>query len=162
MPNKQQQEQPVICQLCGLRIEAIKGKPQQILDAERTKGIHMDCDKARNNVLRKYGLTFENHVKAFMDSITVLFPQVNEQPPIKLFRLRSSIAENELEALFPHYKAVREIERGAEGVATTPPPKPTAESTGEAAATAAATAAEEEAKAAKPPTQRKRGGAPPP
>ena len=98
-----------VCGLCGENLTHTKGQPKNAYKYEIQNGVHAQCQRTHEGILKKYRLSQSEYMSAVFEGLFALFPEMSETKAVNDFESRKKKAEEEIEIAFPNLK---KAERG--------------------------------------------------
>jgi len=100
-----------ICYWCGEGIKKRKGQSIKAHTYELQHGAHIDCLRIHEGILRKYRISSNDYLKAIVDGLFQLFPEIKETKSVKEYNSRARKAKEEMEKAFPYIKELEKKEK---------------------------------------------------
>ena len=98
------EENVVLCGLCGRPIEAPKGTRKGELSREQAQGAHNNCLKKQHDITAKHGMHPNTEVMALLRGLIELHPEVEQTNALFDYRVIVDDMKEELFESFPYLK----------------------------------------------------------
>ena len=96
-----------ICALCGNELKRTKGQNKKAHEYEVQHGAHVFCLRTHEAIMRTYRISGNDYLKAVVDGLFLLFPELEETKSVKDYNSRAKKAKEEIEEKFPYLKEIK-------------------------------------------------------
>lgn len=100
-----------ICALCEKPITHTKGQAKHAFKYEIENGVHVQCQRTHEGILKKYRLSQSEYMSAVFEGLFEVSPELRETKAVKDFESRKKKAEKEIEKAFLNLKKKVEKEQ---------------------------------------------------